>query len=297
VSNAAPEGFFNSLLKGAARTGEAMKLRILQDSRIGCRRTNQDCTGFAYARHRVLLVVADGMGGHPRGELAARVAAESALAHFAEWTRGGDRDVTHMLRAGFDAAHRTIHERARQERLWDLPRTTCTACVVLDGTATWCHVGDSRLYLVRDGAILATTRDHSGAWLLVEQGVIEPEEARVHPDRNFVYNCLGGEVDPDVEMSQPVALAIGDRILLCSDGLWSPLTNEAIAAALSRDVSQAGLEALLREAERRAGAYADNLSYVMLAVEDDALEDAVDIDALAPGEVVVRCGLASAYAP
>ena len=270
-----------------------MKLRIFQDTRIGCRRSNQDRTGFAYATHGAVLVAADGMGGHPRGELAAQIAVESVLGHFADWAHERGRDADRMLRAAFDAAHREIHRRAGEERLWDLPRTTCTACVVLAGTATWCHVGDSRLYLVRDGAILATTRDHSGAWLLVEQGMIAPEEARVHPDRNFVYNCLGGEGAPDIEMSQPVTLRIGDRIMLCSDGLWSPVTNEEIAAALARDASQTGLEVLLREAECRAGAYADNLSYVVLAVDDDAGEDAVDMDGPTPGEVVVRFGFES----
>lgn len=270
-----------------------MKVRISQDSRIGRRHSNQDRTGFAYATHRVLLVVADGMGGHPRGELAAQIAVERVLEHFADWAREGDLDPESMLCGALDAAHRAICERARQERLWDYPRTTCTACVVLGEAATWCHVGDSRLYFVRGGAVLATTRDHSGAWLLVERGIIEPDEARVHPDRNFVYNCLGGEIAPDIEMSRPVTLAIGDRIMLCSDGLWSPVTNDEIAAALAPDASPTALEALLREAEGRAGAYADNLSYVALAVEDAAGEDGVDLDALAPGEVVLRYGPAS----
>lgn len=270
-----------------------MRLRIFQDSRIGRRPSNQDRTGFAYGAHRALLVVADGMGGHPRGELAAQIAVDSVLARFADWSRQGDRDAEGMLRGALDAAHRAIHERAREERLWDYPRTTCTACVVHEGAATWCHVGDSRLYLVRDGAVLATTRDHSGAWLLVEQGVIEPDEARVHPDRNFVYNCLGGEIAPDIEMSRPVTLAVGDRIMLCSDGLWAPVTNEEIAAALASDTWSTALQALLSEAEGRAAAYADNLSYVALAVADDADEDGIDIDALAPGEVTVRHGPAS----
>jgi serine/threonine protein phosphatase PrpC len=274
-----------------------MKLRIFQDSRIGRRHSNQDRTGFAYAAHRVLLVVADGMGGHPRGELAAQIAVASVLDHFADWSRRGERDAEALLRSALETAHAAICDRARQERLWDFPRTTCTACVVLDRTAMWCHVGDSRLYLVRDSTVLATTRDHSGAWLLVEQGMIEPEEARVHPDRNFVYNCLGGEVAPEIEMSRPFPLVIGDRIMLCSDGLWSPVTNAEISAVLVHDASPTGLEALLREAEDRAGAYADNLSYAALAVEDDASEDGVDVDALEPGEVVVCLGPASGALP
>jgi serine/threonine protein phosphatase PrpC len=187
--------------------------------------------------------------------------------------------------------------RAAHDRLWDLPRTTCTACVIQDGVALWCHVGDSRLYLVRDNAILAMTRDHSGARLLVEQGVIAPDEAREHPDRNFVYNCLGGEVGPDIEMSQPVVLRIGDRIMLCSDGFWSPVTDQEIAAALTRDATPTGLQALLREAESRTAAYADNLSYVALAVEGEAGEDLVDMTSLAPGEVVMHFASESNSAP
>ena len=267
-----------------------MKLRIFQDSRIGRRHGNQDRTGFAYAAHRALLVVADGMGGHPRGELAAEIAVEHVLRRFADWAREDGRDAEGMLRGALDEAHRGIRERAREDRLPDWPRTTCTVCVIVDATATWCHVGDSRLYFVRDGEVLATTRDHSGAWLLVEQGLIDPEEARVHPDRNFVYNCLGGDSAPEVEVSPATALVRGDRILLCSDGLWSPLTNAEIVAAVARDPSPTGLEPLLREAEERAGVYADNLSYVVVAVGDEADEDGIEIDTLAPGEAVVCCG-------
>jgi serine/threonine protein phosphatase PrpC len=197
-----------------------------------------------------------------------------------------------MLHSALDDAHRAIRERAREERLWDYPRTTCVVCVVLDDTATWCHVGDSRLYYVRDGDVLATTRDHSGAWLLVEQGILDADEARVHPDRNFVYNCLGGETAPDIEMSRPVALANGDRIMLCSDGLWSPLSNAEIVAGLVRDPFPSGLEPLLREAQERAAAYADNLSYVVLAVDGEAGEDGIEIDTIARGEVVTCPGTA-----
>jgi serine/threonine protein phosphatase PrpC len=248
-----------------------MKFHIYQDTRIGGRRVNQD-----------------GMGGHPRGELAAHIAVESVLGEFGDWMRKDGRDAADMLRSAFGTAHRAIHRCAERERLWDLPRTTCAACVIHRGVALWSHVGDSRLYLVRAGKILATTRDHSGAWLLVEQGLITPEDARRHPDRNFVYNCLGGEVGPDIETSEPIAIAHGDRILLCSDGFWSPVRNEEIAAALADEAPEAALRALLGAAEARAGDHADNLSYVGLTVADDNVPGALDTDSLAPGQVVMR---------
>jgi serine/threonine protein phosphatase PrpC len=265
-----------------------MRFCIFQDTRIGSRRVNQDRTGYAYGHERAILVVADGMGGHPRGELAAHLAVESVLGGFADWTRKDGRDAAQMLHSAFGAAHRAIHRCAERERLWDLPRTTCAACVIRDGIALWSHVGDSRLYFVRDGSILATTRDHSGAWLLVEQGLITPEDARRHPDRNFVYNCLGGEVGPEIDMAEPVAVVPGDRILLCSDGFWSPLRNEEIAAALSGAAPEAALQVLLGDAEERAGEHADNLSYVGLMMAGDDAPGALLTGALAPGEVVMR---------
>jgi len=268
---------------GAVET--SMKFRVLQSTRIGGRRLNQDRTGYAYAREGILLVVADGMGGHPRGELAAHVAVESILSAFTDWTAREERDAQQMLRSAFSAAHEAIRQCAEHERLWDLPRTTCTACLIVNATAHWCHVGDSRLYLVRDGSIAEVTRDHSGAWLLVEQGVIEPDDARRHPDRNFVYNCLGGDVAPEMDVPAPAPLRIGDRIVLCSDGFWAPLTDDEIASAVTGATSEAGLQRLMIEAESRSGIHADNLTYLALLVEQDG-EDALDMDALALGEIV-----------
>lgn len=265
-----------------------MRFCIFQDTRIGSRRVNQDRAGYGYARDRTILVAVDGMGGHPRGELAAHIAVESVLGEFADWTRKDGRDALEMLRSAFGTAHLAIHRCADRERLWDLPRTTCVACVIHDGIALWSHVGDSRLYFVRDGTILDTTRDHSGAWLLVEQGLITPEDARHHPGRNFVYNCLGGEVGPDIATSEPTAVTLGDRILLCSDGFWSPVSNDEIAAALADKAPEAALHALLGAAEGRAGEHADNLSYVGLTVVSDDVAGALDTDALAPGEVIIH---------
>jgi len=273
-----------------------MRFRIFQDTRIGRRHTNQDRTGYAYGKDDVVLVAADGMGGHPRGELAAHIAVESVLNHFATWVRTGGCDAEDMLRTGFGVAHAAIRQCAEQERLYDYPRTTCTACVVHAGVALWCHVGDTRLYMVRNDEVLATTRDHSGAWLLVELGVIAPDEARVHPDRNFVYNCLGGEIGPEIEMAQPVTLQVGDRIILCTDGFWSSVTNAEIVAALVRDATQTGLYRLLRDAESRAGAVADNVTYIALAVEDEAGKDPIDTATLAAGEVVKHFGFECAQA-
>ncbi len=263
-----------------------MKFRILQDTRIGSRRVNQDRAGYAYRRNRMVVVVADGMGGHPRGELAAHIAVETILAEFSDWTEGSERDPEQLLRAAFDTAHRAIQQCAERERLWDLPRTTCTTCLIVDDTARWCHVGDSRLYLVREGAVAEKTRDHSGAWLLVEQGLIEPDEARRHPDRNFVYNCLGGDVAPVVETLAPVALRSGDRIVLSSDGFWAPLTDDEIAKGVTDATPESGLQRLMKEAEGRAGIHADNLTYVALLAEEKG-EDLLDLDSLDPEQIVI----------
>lgn len=265
-----------------------MKSRIFQDSRIGRRRVNQDRSGYAYCREHMMLVLADGMGGHPRGELAAHLAVETLLGEFANWCRKGGGGVRDLLERAFASAHLAIHRQAELERLWDLPRTTCTAAVIQAGELVFGHAGDSRLYLVRDGEIIAISRDHSGAWLLVEQGVIELAEARQHPDRNYVYNCLGGEAGPTIDVSPTWKLQDGDGVLLCSDGLWSAVSDAEIVSVLGEHDPEGALSQLLREAETRAGLHADNLTYLALLVGEAQGPGSIDTQTLEPGEIVVR---------
>jgi serine/threonine protein phosphatase PrpC len=130
--------------------------------------------------------------------------------------------------------------------------------------AYWAHAGDSRLYHVRDGRIQAQTRDHSRVQMLVDQGRVREEAVAAHPDRNKIFNCVGASARPQVELSKAAPLREDDTLLLCSDGLWGPLTGKLITATLMKIDLMKAVPALLDLAELRAGADCDNLSIVAM---------------------------------
>jgi serine/threonine protein phosphatase PrpC len=126
------------------------------------------------------------------------------------------------------------------------PRATCAVCLVQDGGAYWAHVGDSRIYQLRGGAIRLRTRDHSHVELLLREGLIAESEMRNHPMRNFVECCLGGDVPlPDMSVSARNKLEPGDLLLVCTDGLWSGLEDSDFVNA-SRD-ERTPLEQVIRK--------------------------------------------------
>jgi PPM family protein phosphatase len=245
-------------------TGPLLRFSVSQLSRVGGRNNNEDRAGYSRTAESLLLVVADGMGGHLYGEMAAEAAVQSLTDAFQQ--EAGPRlvDPVAFLEQGLLAAHRVIVERAFADRLPDIPGTTCVACVVQDGTALWAHAGDSRLYLVRGGRVLERTRDHSLARELAEMGNLSEEAAALLPGRNVIYSCLGGYRRPQVEVSRPVRLERGDTLLLCSDGLWGPLTDHEIARAMAGTAVAPALVELAELAQTRAGAESDNVTGLAL---------------------------------
>ena len=130
----------------------------------------------------------------------------------------------------------------------------------------WAHVGDSRMYFIRDHHVLARTRDHSAVEILAQQGLLEDADLAVHPLRNFVDQCLGGASElPTIDISDPHPLLAGDVVLLCSDGLWAPLTDVQLAHALGEQLElKTSLEGLAMEAELRATPVSDNITAAAL---------------------------------
>ena len=147
-------------------------------------------------------------------------------------------------------------------RIWaDSPGTTCVAALIQDGKMYWGHAGDSRLYLLRDGAVLTRTSDHSVVQQWVESGMISAEEARIHPQRNQITNCLGGIEDMFyVEPGEPVALQSGDVVLLGSDGLWGPFTDQELVEAFASAPVADALDSLIVLALEREAGHSDNVT-------------------------------------
>jgi serine/threonine protein phosphatase PrpC len=246
-----------------------MKFTIYQESRIGQRHNNQDRIAHCYSRDALLLVLADGMGGHLHGEVAAQIAVQYLTEHFQREARPRLEDPLQFLTSGLTNAHNAILDYSVERDLPDAPRTTCVVCVIQDNVAYWAHVGDSRLYLLRDKRIHARTRDHSRVQMMVDDGLITESEALRHPARNRVYACLGGETTPQIDLSRKTPLLAGDTLVICTDGFWSPLGNDALVQGYAQGSVMAMTPQLMDQAETRAGDGADNLSVIAVNWEDD----------------------------
>jgi serine/threonine protein phosphatase PrpC len=244
-----------------------MRFTIFQDSRQGDRDGNEDRVGYSFSREVLLMAVADGMGGHHGGEVAAEIAVNEIQRQFQQEARNRLRRPQDFLVTVINAAHRAIVSHAVANNLLESPRTTCVACIVQGGIAYWAHAGDSRLYVLRAGKLVAQTSDHSRVQQMIDSGAITPEMAATHPDRNKIYSCLGGVVPPIIAVGREQPLEIGDTIVLSTDGFWSQIPASLMAGLLRKQDIVGLLPGLLTEAHRRAGGESDNLSVVAMTWE------------------------------
>ncbi|MBK9246266.1 MAG: serine/threonine-protein phosphatase [Burkholderiales bacterium] len=242
-----------------------MRFSVYQESRKGGRLVNQDRMGYLYTRKSLLMMVADGMGGHARGEVAAEMTLQTLAAIFQRDAKPLLADPAAFLEQSIQAAHRDLHRYRAENRLPEAPRTTVVACIVQDGIATWAHVGDSRLYLLRGGQIVHRTVDHSRVQNLVASGLIRPEEVKDHPERNRIHNCVGAFVTPKVEIVRKVALHPGDTLLLCSDGLWGALADADISDAFGRLTVMRAVPQLMDKAVAGSGPEPDNCTAIAMS--------------------------------
>jgi PPM family protein phosphatase len=239
-----------------------MKFSVFQISRKGGREKNEDRMGYCYTRESGLFVLADGMGGHPEGEVAAQLALQTISALYQKEARPVVKDVTEFLASALMAAHHQIIRYASEKGMLDTPRTTLVAAIVQGTSATWVHCGDSRLYVVRDGEMLTRTRDHS--YLEHKNsGVIKLTTL----NRNILFTCLGSPTKPVFDITGPVTLHQGDKLMLCSDGLWGTLNDHDIVHQLSSYPVSEAVPELVERALRNGGDHCDNVTVIALEWE------------------------------
>lgn len=241
-----------------------MKFTIYQASRQGGRKNNQDRVAYSYSRDTLLMVVADGMGGHLHGEIAAQIAVNTLTEQFKITAKPGLDDPMGFLADVMARAHYAINDYAVANDLLEIPHTTCVAAVIQNDLAYWAHVGDSRLYFLTGSGAVSRTEDHTAVAQLVRDGIITEEEAGSHPDRNKVANCLGGYVIPQVECSAPIPIHDADTMLLCTDGIWGSINAQEIAAIMHAYTLEDAVRHLMDHAEFRGGERGDNLSLVAM---------------------------------
>lgn len=243
-----------------------MKFSVFQTSHKGGRPLNEDRLGYSYTREAVLLVLADGMGGHPDGEVAAQIAVKVFADRFQALARPALPEVESFLVDTLLLANDAIMTHAEKTGLEDHPRTTLVAVVVQEGHVTAIHSGDSRFYWVRNGMVLQRTRDHSYQEKsnLIRHGT-------EHVSRNILFTCLGSPTTPLYDVMPAGALQQGDRLLLCSDGLWGVMDDDDVATRLTEGPLSETLPSLTRLALERGGRHGDNVS--ALALDWETPED------------------------
>jgi protein phosphatase len=245
-------------------------IEVASLSDVGCQRDNNE-DSFLYwepadewelQRKGRLAVIADGMGGHEGGQEASRLAVETVCEIYDQGFRNAPQAA---LVESFAVAHTRILNYAEQHPAFHGMGTTCTAFVLQDRHVYFAHVGDSRLYLVRDAQIQRLTRDHSYVGRLVESGLVRAEDAEKHPQRHILTAALGAGREVAVESpEQGMAVHEGDDLLLCTDGLWSVVTEQELEKAVSRNSPAECCAALVKLARQRGGP--DNITLQVLHV-------------------------------
>jgi PPM family protein phosphatase len=245
-----------------------MRFSVYQVSRKGGREKNEDRMGYCYTRDSGLFALADGMGGHPEGEVASQLALQTIAAAFQRDAKPVLADPLRFLHDAIMAGHHQLLRYATERALMDTPRTTLVACVLQGNAAYWAHCGDSRLYLVRGDRLIARTRDHS--YTELQETMSQVASITERYNRNVLFTCLGSPGRPVIDTAGPLLLQSRDRVLLCSDGLWGTVNDAIISQQLARYPISEAVPELVEQALRNGGPKCDNVS--VLSVEWESAE-------------------------
>lgn len=206
-----------------------MHVEYAKVSALGDRQDNQDRAAVVVSDNAALMLVFDGMGGHSDGAIAAETGLKIVQDLFMSSTLPVF-DPQGFLYMALARAHDEVVSLGIDVAVDFRPRATCAVCLIQEGGAYWAHIGDSRIYQVREGKVLTRSRDHSHVEVLIQEGAITEEEAQDHPMRNFVECCIGGDAPvPDMSITSMQVLQAGDVLLACTDGLWSGLSDNDVA--------------------------------------------------------------------
>lgn len=231
---------------------------------VGDRKEQQDRVALFGHPNRpgmMMAVLADGMGGHSGGAMAADQVLMRARQNFEAYAPLHETPE-HLLGSIIDEAHVVI-KLTRFTSEQD-PHSTAVVFLMQQGKAYWAHCGDSRLYHFRAQRMLSCTGDHSLVAELVRKGRIDEQAAQHHPQRNVLLSCLGSERPPRIEYGHAEAPMEGDCFLLCSDGLWAHVTEFELASTLQALPARAAAERLIALGRERAGGVGDNISLAIV---------------------------------
>jgi serine/threonine protein phosphatase PrpC len=235
---------------------------------------NEDSFSAHATKQRGLFVVADGMGGHAAGEVASEMAVQIVARELHDLVAIASEPAAHAVAESIRMANRAIYDRTIAESDKQGMGTTVSIIIVAGARYLIGHVGDSRVYVLRDGALMQLTKDHSYVQEQVDAGLLTPEQARYHPYSNVITRCVGAseEVEPDTYAGD---VRVGDVFLVCSDGLTGMVDDRRLQQLLLSRASPGRIvDALIAEANYRGGL--DNITAVVVQVTSVDLPAAND---------------------
>ncbi|MCW8899542.1 MAG: protein phosphatase 2C domain-containing protein [Gammaproteobacteria bacterium] len=252
-----------------------MQYEIGRVSLLGNRKNNQDRLGVAESHAGVVLILGDGLGGKPGGELASETLVRSVQHQLRHEIMPVDNPEK-LLEKLIINAHYAVRAMGQKQTPPIEPGSTAVLCLVQNKKAWWAHVGDSRFYLFRDGLPIYRTQDDSFVEHLYQKGEISIEKRAGHPMRNYVTQCIGlMENEPKVTVSKGVDLQVGDALLLCSDGFWEPLDDAQIGANLAENRIKDAITKLAARAEQSSYPKSDNTTVVAMKIT--SMQDTANI--------------------
>lgn len=238
-------------------------------SKIGGRTENQDFYGTAKTQFGELIIVCDGMGGHKGGRHAAEKAVKTIIQYF---EKPNNTNSAQTLKKAIENANTEIWNQAKNSILLKGMGTTVVALLVTPNEAICAHVGDSRIYQLRDGQILHRTFDHSHVFELVRAGMLTEEEARVSSKSNIITRALGIQPTVEIEITEKLSYKKGDRFLLCTDGICGAVPENELVEMASQ---KADIESIVSELVEKIdtigqakGGMHDNLTAALIEIED-----------------------------
>jgi len=243
-----------------------MQFEVSQISLQGDRKNNQDRVGYIEYDYGAVLILGDGLGGRPKGELAAQTLIET-IEKALNNSPMPIPDPYDFLEGALLQAHNDVMAVGREQVPPVEPGTTAVVCLIQDGSAWWAHVGDSRCYLFRHGLSIYRTQDHSYVEDLYKSGEISLSKVSTHPMRNYITRCVGMLAkEPEIELSKEVMLMEGDIVLLCSDGFWGTLDDAQIGAKLNSERLTEAVTSLAKMAVQLGSPTADNTTAIALKI-------------------------------
>lgn len=235
-------------------------------SRIGDRKINQDRVKLLIKGDTLFLVLGDGLGGRPGGEFASQTLINIASRLF-DHSEVPIAEPMAFMQEVLETAHKAILDDGARQVPPINPGTTAVLCIAQQGHAWWVHVGDSRLYLFRNGRLLDRTQDHSVVENMLAGGQLDHDMSDSHPLRNVVTRCVGMSQNPPIiTLSKKTGLMAGDILLLCTDGFWGPLNEERMGTRLFENRLKDALEDMAMQAEKINAPQSDNVSAIAVQI-------------------------------